>query len=203
MLRLKPFDPRRSFVGLGIIAACFVLALGGLWLGSRWKGERQSATDELLEAAAAPGDAAVREYLRRGADPNTRDERTGFTPLMVAATAGNLPAALALLHAGADVHARGRDGATPLLMALPSGNQALATALIAAGADVNARRADGTTPLTWAARWGKTELVKTLLERGADPRIRGAEGKTAREWAAQAHHPDGVRLLAEAEQRRR
>ena len=72
----------------------------------------------------------------------------GLTALHHAVRQGNIPAALALLDAGADINAPMlADSTTPLLMAAVNGQYDMAVALVKKGADVKRTSVAGLTPL--------------------------------------------------------
>ena len=66
----------------------------------------------------------VHEALARGADPNVVDH-AGFTPLMTAASRGDLESVVCLIRAGARIDLQCADGRTALGMALSAGRHAL------------------------------------------------------------------------------
>lgn len=158
-----------------IIALVAVAALGGtLWfLSSR---DAQESDFASLAAASEQGQAAVRELLARGTDPNAKRTGSGETPLH-----GVEDAEIAglLIEAGADANVRNERGETPLHAAVRGQkDDALIARLVAGGADVSARDARGNTPLHTAAWWGKDSTVRTLLRLGAPVNARNARGDT-------------------------
>jgi ankyrin repeat protein len=121
-------------------------------------------------AAVRGGEAAaVRELLRRGADPAWRDPSVGSdneTALHDAASLGHCAVIELLLSAGADVNVRSASGWTPLMRACNTGKLAAARLLLAAGADTDARNDEGYTA------YGRVpgtcdELLALLRQRGA------------------------------------
>ncbi len=87
-----------------------------------------------LHAAAASGQAdAVSDLLRRGADPNVR-QQGGYTALHQAAHTGNFEMTKVLLDHGADANQRNDDGKTALDLALKADHDAVAEYLRGHGA---------------------------------------------------------------------
>lgn len=102
---------------------------------------------------------------------------------------------LALLKAGADIHATDKNGVTALHHAVRFRNVVAVRTLIEQGANVNqACRKSGSTPLHRAVTStgapgtaGKhsevLEIVQLLVEAGADPAIRNKSGWTPTDYA--------------------
>jgi len=120
-----------------------------------------------------------------------------------AARAGRVDQALALLEAGADVHAEppaGRDQRSLAVLAAVLPDLRLLRALIARGLDVNRAHA-GMTPLLAATRdsWhGRPDAVMMLLANGADPRATDSDGSTPMHHAARSSDPGVAALLRDA-----
>jgi uncharacterized protein len=120
----------------------------------------------------------------------------GTTPLEWAVYNDDLPAALRLLHAGADAKAANRYGVTPLSLAATNRNAAMAEALLKSGADANAKAPGDITILMTAARTGNPEIVRLLIEHGADVNAKGSTyGETALDWAVDENHAEAAKIL--------
>jgi ankyrin repeat protein len=125
----------------------------------------------------------VHALLEAGADPRAT-LKTGWTVLMSAASAGQLPTVEVLLGAGLDVNAKTKEGKTALMVAAGQDKSAaLVSVLLKAGADIKARDNKGRTPLMYAAEGGSPTNIKALLEAGADVNARDNNGKTALDLA--------------------
>jgi len=125
----------------------------------------------LHDACENGNDDSLRHLLDEGVDPTAVDT-AGWTPLHVAAYAGNTAAV------------------TILTDHLTRRNQTLETV-----------DADGFTALHWASRNGFLDVVYTLLAAGVNPDIKDGSGAgTPRHWAVLGGHGDVSRLLAVAEQ---
>ncbi len=126
----------------------------------------------------------------------TAADPDGTTPLEWAVYNDDLPAALRLLHAGADAKAANRYGVTPLSLAATNRNAAMAEALLTAGADANAKAPGDITILMTAARTGNPEIVRLLIEHGADVNAKGLTyGETALDWAVDENHAEAAKIL--------
>jgi len=88
------------------------------------KNDTRHAMDQTdLHKAAYEGDAEkVKELLKKGADPNIKDEK-GRTPLHEAAYWGRLDVVRLLLVRGADPTVKDKDGRTPLDLARAEGRR--------------------------------------------------------------------------------
>lgn len=149
----------------------------------------------------------------------------GNTPLLLAASKGQLVVAKYLLDHGADVNGRNnRHVNTPLSVATENGHKAMVELLLARGAEVNgnggrnplvvavrkgyvavaevllANKADVNTrfeggALNAAAGNGQTELLKLLIEQGAEVNLPDSEGRTPLEMAAMQNNTNAAKLL--------
>jgi len=96
--------------------------------------------------------------------------------LIEAIVANDIPRALALIDAGADVNALSADGKTALRTAVRLQQAELVDRLLKAGALVNQTGPDGVTALYMAVIKENTELVDLLLKAGADPTLPSIDG---------------------------
>jgi len=124
----------------------------------------------------------------------------GCTPLLQACKGADLCCVMALLDAGADIHATDNQGRGVLYLNrmaadIPRDIRAFLEPLdtlqvllnhhkASRGAplEVNARGSDGRTLLMWVAGYGRAVSVRSLLEAGADVAAVDGEGKTALQW---------------------
>ncbi|NAZ34551.1 MAG: hypothetical protein GU356_09810 [Pyrobaculum sp.] len=179
-----------------------------------------------LHSAASAGDVErVRELLKKGVDPNVRDEY-GFTPLHKAAYMGHVDVARLLLQYGVDPNVQDKRGRTPLHVAAIRGRVDVVRFLLEHGANPNARDKDGMTPLHLMSeyyeflsllisygdmdevlkygnpqppRWVPfhVEVAKLLLEHGADLNAKNEGGWTPLHLAALNGRVDIVATLLE------
>jgi ankyrin repeat protein len=155
----------------------------------------------LHEAVIIPGKAdTVQLLLQKGADVNSRRERSRFTnitqlkftPLMTACLYENADNEIIklLIDNGADINAQSFLGETALKIA--SGRRVAKSGvhtgvkdtiieklLLDNGADVNIRDKRNRTALMEASKVNNIELVKLLLDHGADVNIKDNQDKTA------------------------
>jgi ankyrin repeat protein len=146
-----------------------------------------SGSKPLLVALANRRADAAMALLEGGAHVNAREEKTGQTPLHVAAQQGELELVRALLSRKADPNARTfrttppktkytGDGPrpqageqTPLMLAARRDHEEVMRALVAGGADPAIRAQDGTTLLMAAAGGARPKTVKYAYE--LDPHV--------------------------------
>ena len=154
-------------------------------------GQTQAQLDAGLVSAAEGNDlTSACDYLRRGADVETR-EATPFygghrrTPLMIAANLGFVDVAGLLLGNGANVNRQvvqysgtAGGGWSALHYASGAGHQDMAEYLLDQGADVGAKWSWGRSVLFEASFYAHWETVELLLSRGADVGEADAEGLT-------------------------
>ena len=138
----------------------------------------------LIHAVSQGEIDAVNLLLGAEADTELREDRYGFTPLLIASLLARTDAIAALLNGGADIHARDRaHEASPIVLAAGSrddeATQAVAELLVR-GADPNSGAEHSVTPLMAATGSGNQPVINLLLAEGADPNIRArTDGQTA------------------------
>lgn len=114
---------------------------------------------------------------------NDRKNRSGHTPLISAAEAGNEAMAKTLLEAGADPN-RHTDDYTPLTSAIRSRNMAIFTILLEKVSDPDHADRTGRTPLMHAMGHCHA-MAKHLLARGARPDTEDEDGEIPLSIASQ------------------
>jgi ankyrin repeat protein len=120
------------------------------------------------------------------------------TPLLVAASKGDLALVNRLLKAGANPNVKNKLNTTPLLEAAFHANAEVIKALIEAGADPNVAGPDGQTALMLIARGDNVAAARLLLDKGANPKARESQREqTALMWAAANNQGPMARLLVE------
>ena len=87
-----------------------------------------------------------------------------LTPLMFAASQGNVPAMREAIALGAVIDKKDAEGWTALHWAASTGEVAPVLHLLEAGADAFAEDCDGWTPVMWAAWQGDMDVVRLFAE---------------------------------------
>ncbi len=181
----------------------FAAVAGSSSVAPRWDrvldGELESLG--LLYAVILDRSAAVVALRHGGGIPN----RTGITPLAMAARFGATTSVIVLLRAGAnpDLAIDDRWGSTPLMEAAREGQLEIGRRLLRAGARINHPDAAGGTALHWAVRAGQTRFAELLLKAGVDQSARDRSGETPLDLANRIHHSDLIALLESWQGRRR
>jgi ankyrin repeat protein len=133
------------------------------------------APPELFTAVKAGNLDYVKTALQENPKfANSKDE-SGYTPLVLAASAGNKDLCELLIAKGADLEAQGQHG-TALHEAAIANLKDIAELLINRGANVNAKDNSGYTPLYYASTFGPGgkrnkndwDIARSLVSRGAN-----------------------------------
>lgn len=147
-------------------------------------------------AAASSDEVAVNLFFAAGINPNTKDATT--SPLIAAASRGDLEMVKALVQGGALVNQRDEKGFTALLRALQDQDEEVADVLLAQpGIDLNAQGSTGVTALMSYVALRREDVVKNLLSRGADVNLKDADDDTALHLASQGGNVNLLRMLLE------
>lgn len=136
----------------------------------------------LFRSVANKNLVGVVGMLKGGISPNIKNDK-GNTPLIVAASIGDIPSVQNLMSYGADVNATNKNGDTALIYAARYNYPKVITELLrpyslVAPLDVDMKNSRGETALYWAAARGNEEAVVRLLAAGADPSIATKAGVT-------------------------
>jgi uncharacterized protein len=121
-----------------------------------------------LRKAARQGELeTVKALVRAGVHVDSKNEKSGDTPLIKTVKAGHQDVAKFLIGEGADVNATNRRGKTALMRAAKYGHSPIVETLLAASADVNARTLKGKSAVSYAADKGHRTVVEILQQAGA------------------------------------
>lgn len=109
------------------------------------------------------------------------------SPLLVAASKGDINSVQNLIKNGADIEQKDKAGYTALFLAACDGQASTVEYLINKGAEVNTQNGEGMTPLHYAALHLTPEtsnnVIKILLDNGADASIKDKYGNTSLKYA--------------------
>ncbi|QQP35271.1 Neurogenic locus Notch proteinlike [Caligus rogercresseyi] len=151
---------------------------------------------DALEDEGDGSPAIIADLINQGANLASQMDKSGESPLHLAARFARADAAKKLLDAGADANAEDFTGRTPLHSAIAADAQGVFQILLRNRAtNLNAKAYDGTTPLILAARLAIEGMVEDLITAEVD--INGADdnGKTALHWASAVNNVEAVNVL--------
>ena len=163
-----------------------------------------AGSDGGIHAAAASGDVdRIAALIGQHPELLESRNRSGETPLLVAAGKLQVEAAASLVNAGADVRAKNRDGAMALHLCIRAGTDdaardgrtAMVKLLLEHGADVAAVDGQGRTALHFAAIKGRFELLDLLGRSGAVLAAQDQHGRTPLHDAAMHDHVSVIEWL--------
>jgi ankyrin repeat protein len=169
-----------------------------LWIGLAAAASAADPDDRRIADAAMNRDmAAVRSFVREGADPNGRGAY-GTPPLLWVVRVQDHDTVTLLLDAGADPNLSDAQGLPPLHLAVENEDRETVLRLLGAGADVDRHDHTGETALFIAARLGEVDIAKILIEHGAEADFRErAFEQTPLHVAARSGSLATARLLIE------
>jgi len=156
-----------------------------------------SLTQEINDQSFAGNLDKVRELIATDKGLVNVYSDAGWTPLHLAAHAGNKEIADFLLANGADVQAWSKNSlANQPIHAAGAGQQTeLVALLLEHGAEIDSPEHGGFTALHLAAENGTLEMVKVLLTKGANVTLKSDDGKTALDYAQEKGFTEIVELL--------
>merc|ERR1719340_156162 len=141
----------------------------------------------------------IEDLLTQGATLKSQMDKTGETPLHLAARWQRADAAKTLLDKQQDeeiVNIQDASGRTPLHAAVAAEAQGVFQHLLKNRyTNLDAKTNDGTTPLMLAARLAIEGMVEALIEAHADVNAADEKGKTALHWAASVNNVEAVNVL--------
>ncbi|KAF3397441.1 26S proteasome non-ATPase regulatory subunit 10 [Talaromyces pinophilus] len=150
----------------------------------------------LLWQSAYNGDVAVAtKLLQKGADIDTRQDSSGWTPLYIAVQKHRTAMVKLLLEHGAKPDVKCNLGLrTPLHQAAEAGDEEIVKLLLTHKANPNLYNDNKRRPLVFAAAEGHLAVVKMLLDHGALPQTK-EDPQTPLYWAKRHEYEDIVQLL--------
>lgn len=155
-----------------------------------------------LHHAAQNGNEATVELLLKGGEKYDKETAISAniesgadrSPLGVTLSAGNLPAAVHLVDAGADCHWKDQLGRSLAFFCVQ--HLVCIKFLVANGVDISEADAQGTSPLHVAAEEGNTAVMEYLiLKVKVDPQIHDVDGDTPFHAAARSGKLEAMKFL--------
>ena len=133
----------------------------------------------LLKAVKEKNYSKLRSLLQKGANTNTRQYKTGATPLYIAASMKDPVGVTFLLNAGANTDLTIKSsGETALMASARLNSREIVDLLISQNAQVNIKDRNGETALHKAVLSNDRAIVKALMEANADWSLADNTGRT-------------------------
>jgi len=150
-----------------------------------------------LHWACSGGHDIIVEYLLNVCNaPIDEPDDSGWTPLIIASSAGRDNIVRLLLQQNADPNNRTSIGQTALHYAASRNRYKIAELLVAAEAALNVQdNSTQATPLHRAASKGNLKIVKLLLEHHCDVSVKDSEGNTPLHLACEEERTEVAELL--------
>ena len=137
----------------------------------------------------------VNRLLDNGAQTETRDNYSGRTPLLVAASKGQTDVVRALVSDGADVNTQTNRCSSAVCFASCEGYIDIVKMLLENGVQIETRDNEGRIPLWSAAAKGQADVARALVSPGADVNIQHNDGTSALNVASNEGYIDIVNML--------
>jgi len=170
-----------------------------LHFASKYEIQVMESPGALLVAASAEGDVSkVKQLIDEDGVEVDSFDWDRVTPLIAAATTGQLEVIEVLMGHGPDVSAGDKDGITALMEAASNGNLEVVQFLVDRNAEVDQTSSSGVTALWLAAGEGHIAVVNYLIEQGADATISRSDGISANMAACVGGHLPVVEALLDA-----
>ena len=149
--------------------------------------------NNILHTAAQGGSVPViRMVYNTGKCDINEGNKSGSTPMHLAAMQGNTEATIELIKLGANLaKVAGRCG-TPLHQAAMHGHANTVKAILKAGCPVDVVDSTGGSVLHAAVECGNTEVIRVLFDAGCDVNMVDGNGQTPLHCAAEAGHREAV-----------
>lgn len=133
-------------------------------------------TTKLKKLVIKGPDYSVEELLKKGANANYREFRSGRSLLFEAADYRKRRIVELLLQHGAKVDEEDNNRRTPLSIAAEVDSLKIIQTLLKSGAKIDSQDCWGRTPLSYAAEKGHLKVIAFLLDKGADRGLRCDQG---------------------------
>ncbi len=163
---------------------------------------RDEADMPLIISAAGLGNQdIVRALAEAGADINTMEESTGFTPLSMAAYVNDVDMVKLIGKLGGDPKLQDNRYVPALFTAAENGQTELVKTLLSLGADPDYiykrlyQQATDTSVLIAAVISDNPETIRTILDVGVDVNHRDGYGDPAVNWAAHRGNINALQVL--------
>ncbi|KAL5015539.1 hypothetical protein ScPMuIL_009809 [Solemya velum] len=131
-------------------------------------------------------------------DVNCHQDKTGYTPLIIAVMNGFKEIADTLIFNSADVGAQDNKGNTALHLSVFFGRMDMVEMVLKSGAKVNVQNSDGNTPLHIACQSAddnRIKIILTILQHSPDLHIKNRNSACPLDVAAMYNKKDAVSLL--------